>query len=157
MAAAGRYAESREEDGGPDGDGDGHTRRHSAPGFVRRWKIAIVTAALAQPDEIANLFDAYGLQMRAIDPGARIPPGRFAPHSARMSSRAQGGFAAVQHKSDVGGVILGMSDAPRSAKGWRPLSVEWPRQVIAPTSMACWCRPWRRTAMEMFVGATRDR
>ena len=90
--------------------------------------------------------------------GMPIPPGRSATSAAEAVAIAaeldcpvamKVSHAAVQHKSDVGGVLLGLTDADRIAMGAEQLLALQDDAVVLVEAMA-------QPGIELLVSATRD-
>jgi acyl-CoA synthetase (NDP forming) len=119
-------------------------------------KLGTATDRWLKPEEVANLFDAFGLQ---VVPSLQVEDAAEAvraadslgwPVALKVVSKS------VLHKSDVGGVILGLSTAASVRDAVATLHRRMEAAGHAQDIDGFLVQPMAPSGIEMFIGATRD-
>jgi acetate---CoA ligase (ADP-forming) len=131
------------------------TAAYSAP--LRTFeKVGTSADRWLKPEEVANLFDAFGLQ---VVPSLQVEDAAEAvraadslgwPVALKVVSKS------VLHKSDVGGVILGLSTAASVRDAVATLHRRMEAAGHAQDIDGFLVQPMAPSGIEMFIGATRD-
>lgn len=119
------------------------------PGVVGRWREQL--RGSAQPDEAmaGQLLRDFGIPVVAgvVFDGPSVPPAVW--QSLRFPVVLKTAQAGIAHKSDVGGVILGLADATALRAACEAMAVRLgPRMMVAPMVTG--------DGVEMILGVARD-